>query len=267
MSRAADGQFAATPLPAFIQTIAPDPCWIRSLPGGLPHEREAWEQLAYSIRTGKSAFHHLYGMGSWEFHNRHPEQGKVLHGRMSQGTIPWTGAVLAAYSFAETHCVVDVGGCRGALISTILRENPGLRGILFDQPQVIGKAEVLLQEAGVADRCEIIEGDFFAGVPSGGDVYLCKSVLHNWDDHEARRILGNVRAVMPSGGKLVLVEPVLDPDDWTQRAMCFMDLHMLVLHGARERTADEFSALFASAGFRLTRIIRKEISVIEAVPI
>jgi hypothetical protein len=260
--------FDATPLTACLTTEAPDERSIRALPGGLPHEREAWEHLRYSVMTGKSAFRHLHGEGSWEYHERHPDLGENLHAGMSRGTRQWAGSVVAAYDFAGVDCVVDVGGGRGALLAAVLQAHPRTRGVLFDRPSVVRAAGPLLEAAGVADRCEIVGGDFFAGVPAGGDLYLTKSILHNWEDDAARRILRKCRAVMPSAGRLVLVEPVLDPDNPEQREMLFMDLHMLVVHGAGERTADEFSALLDSAGFRLTRVIPTDMmgSVIEAVP-
>jgi hypothetical protein len=265
---AGEGKIAASPLTASLRHVALDPAAIRALPGGLPHEREAWEHLRHSITTGQSAFRHLHDQSSWDFHAQQLDQGDVLHATMSRGTQQWARAVLTAYSFADAACVVDVGGGHGALIAAILQTYPHLRGILFDQPSVVRGALPLLTEAGVADQCAVIAGDFFAHVPAGGDFYLIKSIIHNWDDGDARQILANCRAVMQPTHRLVLVEPVLEPDNLNQRDKFFMDLHMLVIHGSRERTAEEFEILLSAAGFRLTRCIPTEMmgTVIEAVP-
>jgi hypothetical protein len=268
-ARSSAGHYAAGPLAPVLQSVALDPEAIRALPDGLPHERESWQHLRYSVMTGESAFRQLHGMSSWAFHERHQDRGDVLHATMSRGTQTWAHAVLAAYSFAGLKCVVDVGGGRGGLIAAILRAYPSLHGILFDQPSVVRGAVPLLATARVADRCTIVAGDFFTHVPAGGDLYLTKSIIHNWEDNDARRILGNCRAVMRLDSKLVLIEPVIAPGNLTEREKYFMDLHMLVIHGSRERTSEEFAMLLSSAGFRLTQIIPTEMmgSVIEAVPV
>jgi SAM-dependent methyltransferase len=261
-----EGTYVATSLTPYIATDLPSAQAIRALPGGLPHEREAWDHLRDSIITGESAFRRLHGESSWDYHDRYPELGAALHDGMASGTREWARAVLTAYSFADATVVVDVGGGRGALLAAILRAYPHLLGILFDRPAVVQAAPPWFADAGVSDRCRIIAGDFLSSVPNGGDLYLCKSILHNWDDDSARRILQNCRRVIPPVGRLVLVEPVLDPGDPNQRDTFLMDLHMLVIHGSGERTAAEFTALLASTGFRLTWMSPSGMSILEAVP-
>jgi O-methyltransferase len=163
---------------------------------------------------------------------------------------------------------VDVGGGYGALLATILRNNPGTRGILFEQPHVIASAEEELVAAAVADRCTFVGGDFFVEVPAGGDAYVLSQILHDWDDERCVAILGQCRRAMPDHGKLLVVELVLPPGDEPFLGK-WLDLHMLVLLGGRERTATEYDALFRAAGFKLARVVPTSPgpSVVEAIPV
>jgi hypothetical protein len=162
--------------------------------------------------------------------------------------------VLAAYDFGRFACVVDVGGGHGALLAAILARHPSARGVLLDQPHVVAGAQPLLREAGVADRCRVLGGSFFESVPEGGDAYVLKSILHDWDDEPAAAILRTCRGAMGPGGTLLAVERVIGPpNEGPEDALA--DLNMLVSQRGKERTRDEYAALFAAAGFRLTRVI------------
>ena len=148
-----------------------------------------------------------------------------------------------------------MGGGEGALLAALLAANPALHGILFDQPHVVASAGPLLEQANVADRCEIVGGSFLEAGPSGADAYLLKSIVYDWDDAAAVEILRACRAAIADTGKLLLVENVIQPGNEPDPAK-FMDLIMLVMFGGRERTADDFRKLYAEAGFRLTDVIR-----------
>jgi hypothetical protein len=162
-----------------------------------------------------------------------------------------------------------VGGGYGELLAGILRDHPGLRGTLFDRPHAMAGAKARLHQAGVADRCEFVGGDFFESVPGDGDLYLLKSVLHNWDDEKCGVILSRCRQSMHRDASLVLVERVL-PDRMrscaADRAVARTDLNMLIGVGGRERTRAEFAALLGVAGFSTTRFVPTplELAVIEA---
>ena len=149
----------------------------------------------------------------------------------------------------------------------ILQASPQTKGVVFDLPQVAAGANAILDELGVADRCECVGGDFFVSVPPGADAYLLTSIIHDWDDERSRAILENCREAMPPSGKVLLVEMVIPPGD-TPFFGKILDLEMMVTPGGRERTADEFRALLSSAGLELTRIVPTESpsSIIEAVP-
>jgi hypothetical protein len=163
--------------------------------------------------------------------------------------------IVAAYDFAGVGSVVDVGGGSGALLAEILRAHPSIRGILFDLPRVVEAAGPILEAAGVLDRCDVVGGDFFEEVPAGGDVYVLKGVVHDWDDGDAVRILRNCRRVMGTESRLLLIEQVVPDDRAPEPFTLFMDLHMLAIHGAGERTAEDFGALLDSAGLRLARVV------------
>jgi len=175
-------------------------------------------------------------------------------------------AIAAAYDFSEIRQLVDVGGGQGVLLATILRANPGLRGVVFDLPHVLGKTQETLERAGVARRGEVRAGDFFEAVPSA-DAYILKSVVHDWDDRSAVAILQRCRAAIEDRGKLLIVERVLRPSNEHDSAK-FDDLNMLVMLGGRERSAAEFDQLCAEGGFRMTAIVAtaSPFSIVEASP-
>ena len=155
------------------------------------------------------------------------------------------------------------------LLASALRAAPGLRGILYEMPSVVERARALLREEGVADRAEVVTGDFFETVPAGGDAYMMKHILHDWDDELALRILRNCRRVMPSGGRLLTIELVIGSAN-AGTFGAFLDLEMLVMSaGGRERTAEEYRALYEASGFRLERVVETmaPASVIEGVAV
>jgi hypothetical protein len=227
----------------------------------------SWQHLGHSIATGKSAFERVHGMRFWEYCARHPEAGAMFDAAMTSRSLAQRDAVVAAYDFAGGRTVVDVGGGAGTLLAAILGANPDARGILFDQPQVVAGADEALRAAGVADRCAVVGGSFFEAVPEGGDVYLLKWIIHDWDDEPARAILRTCRRAMAPGAKLVLAERVVGPPNAPDPAK-LGDLNMLVMLGGQERTADEFAALLEAAGFRLDRIIstHTDLSLVEGAP-
>jgi hypothetical protein len=166
-------------------------------------------------------------------------------------------AILAAYDFSGITTLVDVGGGRGALLSAILAAYPGLRGILFDRPRLVPQT--------ATNPYEVQGGDFFEAVPTGGDAYILKNVLHDWDDADAHRILRTCHRAMSTGSRLLIIDPLIPPGD-EPSVNKTLDLVMLVLWGGRERTAREFLDLLASVGFTWTRTLptASRVSIIEA---
>ena len=261
------GSFALTPLAELLRTETPGSMSALAIMYAEEQYR-AWGELLHSVRTGEMAFDHQFGMGYFEYLGQHPEADRVFNEAMTGWTQQLVGAVVDTYDFSPFHTVVDVGGGYGALLATILRNNPGTRGILFEQPHVISSAEEELVAAGVADRCTFVGGDFFVEVPAGGDAYVLSQILHDWDDERCVAILGQCRQAMPGHGKLLVVELVLPAGDEPSLGK-WLDLHMLVLLGGRERTATEYDALFRAAGFKLARVVPTSPgpSVVEAIPV
>ena len=261
------GSFALTPLAELLRTETPGS--MRALAIMYAEEQyRAWGELLHSVRTGEMAFDHQFGMGYFEYLAQHPEADRVFNEAMTGWTHQLVGAVVDTYDFSPFKTIVDVGGGYGALLAAILRSNPGTRGVLFEQPHVVASAEEQLVAAGVADRCTAVGGDFFAAVPAGGDAYVLAQILHDWDDERCVAILGQCRRAMPDHGKLLVVELVLPEGDEPFLGK-WLDLHMLVLLGSRERTAAEYDTLFRAAGFKLSRVVLTPPgpSVVEAVPV
>jgi hypothetical protein len=266
-TEASPGSFTLTPLAELLRTETPGS--MRALAIMYAEEQyRAWGELLHSVRTGEMAFDHQFGMGYFAYLAQHPEADRVFNEAMTGWTHQLVGAVVDTYDFSPFNTVVDVGGGYGTLLAAILRRNPGARGILFDQPHVVASAEEHLATSGVADRCTAVGGDFFAAVPAGGDAYVLAQILHDWDDERCVAILGQCRRAMPNHGKLLVVELVLPPGDEAFFGK-WLDLHMLVLLGGRERTAAEYDALFRGAGFELARVVPTPPgpSVVEAVPV
>jgi hypothetical protein len=261
------GSFALTPLADLLRTGTPGS--MRAL--GIMYAEEqyrAWSELLHSVRTGEMAFDHHFGMGYFAYLAQHPDSDLVFNEAMTGWTHQLVGAVVDAYDFSPFETVVDVGGGFGALLAAILRSNPGTRGILFEQPHVVASAEEQFAAAGGVDRCTFVGGDFFAAVPAGGDAYVLSQILHDWDDERCVAILGQCRRVMPDHGKLLVVELVVPAGDEPSLGK-WLDLHMLVLLGGRERTAAEYDTLFRAAGFKLARVVPTPPgpSIVEAVPV
>lgn len=196
-----------------------------------------------------------------------PEQAAFLNETMMGYAGAEPQAVADAYDFSSIRTLVDVGGNTGNLLTTILRANPALRGVVYDLPHVASETRRIVAERGLAERCEVIGGSFFDAVPAGSDGYMLSHVVHDWPEEKCLTVLRNVRRVIPDGGKLLILEQVV-PSGNEPHSSKFIDLILLTITGGRERTADEYAALLAKAGFRLTRIVptRLEVSVIEAEP-
>jgi hypothetical protein len=220
---------------------------------GRPYEWKVWARLFESVTTGEHAFRLEHGMGVWEYRQQRPEEVAVFNRAMNSVTGAISAGVVAGYDFSKTAKVVDVGGGGGLLLTEILKANPGLRGVLFDLPGTVADAQGFVNSSGVSDRCELVSGDFFKAVPSGADMYLLKSILHDWYDKEATAILMTVRAAARPDSVLLVIERVIaGPNEGAEPK--FADLNMMVTAGGRERTREEWDELFGSAGWRLDEV-------------
>ena len=207
----------------------------------------------HSVRTGESSFGHLYGANIWEWRSKRRDETEIFDAAMSELSGAAGKAIASSYDFSVFDVIVDVGGGQGALLAAVLAHHENSKGILFDLPHVVVKAQDVLRAAGVTDRCEIVGGDVFKAVPEGGDAYLIKSVLMDEDDDQAIAILAACRSAMRQSGKVVVVEHLLTPPNGSE--ISFSDMTMMIMTGGRERTREEFSELFSAAGIHLEQVV------------
>jgi O-methyltransferase domain/Dimerisation domain len=241
-----DRTFALTEVGAGLRSDVPDSmvAWAAFI--GRPYYWEAWSRLVHSVRTGENAFRMVHGVDPWGYRLQEPAEGAIFDRAMAATSRRGTGALVAAYDFGRFGTLVDVGGGNGGLIRALLERHPASRGVLFDQPHVVAGATP-------ADRLEIVGGSFFERVPPGGDAYLLKWILHDWEDRQAATILRVVRAAMGAGAVVLVIERELaGPNEGAEGKLS--DLNMLVAPGGRERSRDEYAALFEDAGLELTGV-------------
>jgi hypothetical protein len=250
-----DRHFRLTEVGALLRSDVPGSKRDWAILNGKPYVREGWSNLEHSVRTGENAFVALHGESLWSWRASRPEEQTNFDAAMAGNTNAVAQAVAAAVDFGSLGTVVDVGGGTGTLLSEVLVRHPGLRGIVFDQPEVVGSAATRahLARAGVADRAEAVAGSFFESVPPGAGAYLVKSVLCDYEDKEAIQILRTMREAAVPTSRLFVVELVLGaPNEGLEDRI--MDLHMLVMPGGRERSEDEWRSLFERGGWHLVEV-------------
>jgi hypothetical protein len=257
-----DMEFSLTPVGFCLTSDAVETRrnWARFI--GRPGAWHAWGNLLHSIKSGEDAYQVTHGMDSWSYRRQNPEEQAIFDSAMTGNSLSQARAVLEAYDFKAFGRIVDIGGGQGLLLREILLACPASRGVLFDQPQVVAST-TLMTTPGLENRVETLAGSFFDAIPSGGDAYVMKFILHDWDDDKAIDILRACSRAMSSTATLVVIERVIGPPNEIPEGK-FSDLNMLVSHGALERTHEEFDDLFAKGGFRLVQVIptRSPLSVI-----
>jgi SAM-dependent methyltransferase len=254
---AVDNSYAATPRGQVLRIEHPSGVRNLALMQTVIPNMTAWQHLADAVRIGDAVYQDLNGMTSWEWLAAHPQEGVVFNASMARRAALQAAAIRAARDLTTARLVVDVGGGQGAMLADLLERQPSLRGIVADRPEVAAAAAAALAARGLGERARAEPADFFLAVPSGGDIYVLSNVLHDWDDAEAISILRSVRQAMGPAAQLLVVENVLDAPGRTptqQRDLHLVDLHMLVMFGARERTKTEYDALMIASGFAPTRL-------------
>ena len=211
--------------------------------------------LGHSLETGEAAHDHALGQSVWEYMRDHPEDNAAFNRGLAEIRKDEQAAIAAAYDWTGVTTVVDVGAGAGALLASIVAENPGVRGILFDRPDVLPDADHLLTGRGVRERCELVGGSFFEPMHVKGDVWILSQVLHDWPDAQCRTILAQCRARMNSGDRLLVVEMVPVPGQ-PDVGIAMLDIAMMIFGGeARQRTEAEYNELFAATGFGPARVV------------
>jgi hypothetical protein len=267
MHEGEDRRFALAPLGRALASDAycSRNAWVKFVAG--PPLWAAWGNLLHSVRTGETGFRHVHGEDVWSFRAGDPEESALFDLAMRENSRNIVQEMLSAYDFSQFGHIVDVGGGNGTLIAGLLAACPHAIGTLLDLAHVISGAGEVLQQADVRPRCKVLAGNFFNSVPAGGDVYVMKNILHDWDDPKAHTILRNCNQAMRPGARLLVVERILAPPN--EGVECkFSDLNMLVNAGGRERTSEEFEALLYGSGFELREVISLPSSrfIIEAIP-
>jgi O-methyltransferase domain/Dimerisation domain len=236
------------------------------------HVWYAWEQLLYAVQTGELPFDRIFGKPFYNYLEDHPDDLKVFGEAMTSLSGIENPAIAAAfkktYKAAGIRTLVDVAGGHGSLLATILAQNRSLQGVLFDLPAVIARArnDRHVTTPRLARRCAFESGDFFESVPDGGDAYILKYILHNWDDENCVRILTNCRRAMIEKGRILVADPVITPGNHREWGK-LLDIQMMVAVRGKERTKKEFAELFGRAGLRLVRVVptNSALSIVEGV--
>jgi hypothetical protein len=254
LSEGPDGKFSQTPMSMVLRSDATPSLRAFAIMGGREWHARGWAHLEHCVRTGKQALEQIYGTPIFEFLKQHPAEGQIFNDAMTDISMIDSPAVAEAYNFEDIRSIVDVGGGHGLLLATILKKNPHLRGTLYDMSHVVeGATKGPLKP--VMERCTLAAGDMFSSVPAGADAYIMKHIIHDWPDDLCVQILKACRKGVNSGGKLLVVDNVIQPgNDFSPGK--FLDLQMLIFPSGCERTEKQFRDLFAAAGWQLNRIIR-----------
>jgi hypothetical protein len=260
-------KFANTPM---TETLRSDhPCSTREMTIWM-NEEEHWRvygHMMHSVKTGKPAWDHVHGEPVFPYlFETNKDLGDIFNRAMTSFSHQSIGPVMAAYDFSKAETIADIGGGYGHLLSAVLAANPEAKGILFDLPAVLAGAPKMLESYGVADRVELVEGNFMAEVPVRADIYMLKHIIHDWYDDTNQTILRNIRENMPDDARILVIDAVV-PEGNEPHFSKIMDLEMLVSPGGVERTPSEFSELMDASGLKLNRIIGTQgpMSIVEAV--
>ena len=261
-----DGRFRLTSIGHFLRS---DVEWTQREAARMMHRiGPGWNEILHSAKTSESGFTKAFGKPLFEHMSQNPEDAAIFDAAMVGFHGGETNAVLDAYDYSGIETLADIGGGNGSVLSTTLERFPELQGIWFDMPHVKDRAQETFTSASLDGRCRLTTGDFFEAVPEGADAYQMRHIIHDWYDPQAEQILKNCRSVMPSHGRLLLIEAVIEPGNEPSFGK-FADMIMLVFPGGLERTEEQFRSLYQKAGFELTSITPTEsaVCVIEGRPV
>ena len=259
--------FAITPLGSLLCDQTPHSLRSVAILYGEEWLWKAYSQLSYSIEKGQPAFDYVHGQSLYDYLKHDHVAAEKFNNAMSAFSQNEAEAISGAYSFSSAQRIVDIGGGQGAFVSALLKVNPHLSGIVFDRPDVIDTIQTGVTTSEKNLKISYAPGDFFSEVPDGGDTYILKSVLHNWDDNSCITILRNCRKAMKDDGRLLIIERIVPSGNEKSEAKLF-DVNMLVMTGGQERTGEEYGKLLTAAGYTLSRVIStlSPVGIIEAIP-
>ena len=223
-------------------------------------------ELGHSVKTGESSFERVYGESFWDRMRRLPEDHEMFNRALADIRSDEHQQIAGAYDWTDVKTVVDVGGGAGSLLAAIFEKHERTRGVLVEQPEVLPDAERLLSERGVRDQCQFLGGSFFDPIDAAGEVWTMCQVLHDWPDAECRAILQRCSDAMRDTDRLLVIEMLTVPCQ-PNPGVALLDMMMLLYFGeARQRTVEEYEALFGEAGLELTRVMAtpSAFSIVEA---
>jgi SAM-dependent methyltransferase len=249
-----DGAWCLTELGETLSAVAPASCRSAALYWGLDSIRRAWDYLGHSIQTGKPAFDRANGRDFFEHMAAEPTDGSLFDAFITRNQNGRAASHAAAIDCTRLRHVVDVGGGEGAFLAELLKRNPHLTGTVLDLPRAVAAAQATARREHLYGRMDAAEGDFFDEIPSGADAYILASILHDWPDEAAVRILRTCRAAMSPGASLIVIEQILDDAETDLLSSTESDIAMMVLLGGKERTRKDFAALLEAAGLTLAKI-------------
>jgi len=247
-------RFALRPISDLLRTDSPNSMRYSAIQMGERWSTRAMEHFTDTVRTGEDGVTKAFGKNVFDYFAETPEEAEVFNKSMTAFSSMVMDPIVAAYDFSGIDRMADIGGGHGYLLASILKKNPLMRGVVYDLPEVVSGGKGAAHFEGCDGRVEFEAGSFFERVPSGCDAYIMKFILHDWSDDHCRRILGLIREQLPPHGRVLVCEQVLDPNPVPGPGK-LLDMEMLAMTvGGKERTAGEFSDLFASAGLRLERV-------------
>lgn len=262
-----DGRFGNSPVSEQLRTAHPMSMRYFCMLSGEEYY-DAWGGLLHTMKTGESAFPKVFGGSVYDLMDRNPETARVYDHAMQDLARP-VGMLLARdYDFRNLRKVVDVGGGSGIVTRQVLKFHPHLEGVVLDREDVCTRAAASVNGE-FKGRLTFQSGDFFAEVPADGDLYILKNVLHNWNEEHCARILGSIRRAMQPEAKLLVIEPLVEPEDVSPRKLMNALFQIVICQdGTRDRTQAEMRTMLAGSGFDVTniKVLPTGHAVVEATP-
>ena len=259
-----DGRFGLTPMGELLRSNVPGSLRDSAIAFTTPGHWLPWGRLAEVVRRGERQTVAALGHELFDYYAVNPGEGGAFTGAMANVSNAIAHELAQVFDTSGVNHVLDIGGASGTIVGALLEANPALRGTIFERADVVPRAEAALAQRGLSSRCRAVAGDFFESVPEA-DLYILKSVVHDWDDGQSVKILRNcARALLPNG-RVVLIERVI-PEHGDPGAAALADINMLVLLPGRERNASQFAELLRASGLQLDRIseLASSLALIEA---
>ncbi len=202
--------------------------------------------MMHSVLTGEPAYASVHGEELWQQMGKEPLLAASFDADMNTHAREVGPLLAERYDWAGVARVADVGGGSGELLRSVLSHHPAMTGTVIEFTDVARRAGQAMEDAGFADRCDVVEADFLDHVPPVADAYLLSWILHDWNDEQAVTILRHCRIAAGSHGRVLVIEQPYDLEPESDQ-----DLRMLVYVGGRERTQQEYQILAAASGLRV----------------